>query len=74
MSQKAINQLKNKGFNVSKTGTTNTTSKTTVINKKAVNNTFISEIKEALEVGLTQNSQSTSSKVDITVIIGKDYK
>ena len=71
--QKAENQLTNKGFNVYKTGTTNITSKTTVINKKSVNDTFILDIKDILGVGIIQNSQSTSSKVDITVIIGKDY-
>lgn len=72
--QKAVNQLTNKGFNVAKTGTTNTTSKTIVVNKKSVNSTIISEIKDILDVGVVQNSQSTSSKVDVTVIIGKDYK
>lgn len=72
--QKAVNQLTNKGFNVAKTGTTNTTSKTIVVNKKSVNSTIISEIKDILDVGIVQNSQSTSSKVDVTVIIGKDYK
>ena len=44
------------------------------INKKEVKDNFITEIKNALGMGLTQNSQSTSSKVDLTIIIGKDYQ
>ena len=35
---------------------------------------YITEIKNAVGMGITQSSQSTSSKVDLTIIIGKDYK
>lgn len=30
-------------------------------------------MKEVLGTGVIQNSQSSSSKVDVTIIIGKDY-
>ena len=72
--QTVVNDLKKAGYNVTKTGETNATSKTTIINKKEVNNTNLEEIKDVLETGVIQNSQSSSSKVDITIIIGKDYK
>ena len=72
--QTVVNDLKKSGYEVTKTGTTNATSKTTIIDKKEVNNTTLQEIKEVLEAGVIQNSQSSSSKVDVTIIIGKDYK
>lgn len=72
--QTAVNNLEKSGYNVTRTGTTNATSKTTIIDKKQVNNTTLQGIKGVLETGVIQNSQSSSSKVDVTIIIGKDYK
>lgn len=72
--QSAVTDLAEAGYNVTRTGTTNTTSKTCIINKKNVNNTYLTTMKEVLETGTIQNSQSSSSKVDVTIIIGKDYK
>ena len=72
--QTVISKLEKAGYKVTKKGDTNSTSKTTIINKKEVKDNFITEIKNALGMGLTQNSQSTSSKVDLTIIIGKDYQ
>lgn len=72
--QTVVNDLKKAGYNVAKTGETNATSKTTIIDKKEINNTNLQEIKDVLETGVIQNSQSRSSKVDVTIIIGKDYK
>ena len=72
--QTVVNDLEKAGYKVTRTGTTNATSKTTIIDKKEVNNTNLQEIKDVLETGVIQNSQSSSSKVDITIIIGKDYK
>lgn len=72
--QTAVESLEKAGYNVTRTGTTNTTSKTTIIDKKQVNNTTLQGIKGVLETGVIQNSQSSSSKVDVTIIIGKDYK
>ena len=71
---KVTNRLKEEGYNVYKTGTTTNTSKTAIINKTAVKNEITSNIKEILGVGTISSSTSTASTVDITIIIGKDYK
>ncbi len=71
---KVTNKLKENGYNVYKTGTTTNTSKTTIINKKALKNEITSNIREILGVGTVSSSTSTASTVDITIIIGKDYK
>ena len=65
--------LTTKGYNVTTTTTTTTTSKTTIINKTDIDTKFIDDIKESLEVGNVSTSSVSSSKVDITIIIGKDY-
>lgn len=72
--QNVIDDLKQKGYNVSKTGTTNTTRKTTIINKKDVSSTIMQDIEQVLGIGTVQDSEANSSKVDVTIIIGKDYK
>lgn len=72
--QSVVNKLQNAGYNVTRTGSTNTTSKTTIINKKNVQNTTLQDIKDAIETGSITNSELSSSKVDITIVIGKDYK
>lgn len=71
--QKAVSELEGAGYKVTRTGTTNSTSKTTIIDKKDVSNTLLQNLKEVLGTGVIQNSQSSSSKVDVTIIIGKDY-
>lgn len=71
--QKAVSKLEGAGYKVTRTGTTNSTSKTTIIDKKDVSNTLLQNMKEVLGTGVIQNSQSSSSKVDVTIIIGKDY-
>ena len=72
--QTVVSNLEESGYKVTRTGTTNTTSKTTVIDKKEVSNTMLQDIKQVLGTGVIQNSQSSSSKVDVTIIVGKDYK
>ena len=72
--QTVVSKLEKAGYKVTKKGETNTTSKTTIINKKEIKDNYVTEIKNAVGMGITQNSQSTSSKVDLTIIIGKDYK
>lgn len=71
--QKAVSELEGAGYKVTRTETTNSTSKTTIIDKKDVSNTLLQNMKEVLGTGVIQNSQSSSSKVDVTIIIGKDY-
>ena len=62
------------GYNVVETTNTSTTSKTTIINKTDVDTQFTDNIKELLGVGNISTSSVSSSNVDITIIIGKDYK
>lgn len=69
---KAKKVLKDAGFTVTKTGNTNSTSKTSIINKSDVSENTLSSIGHLLEVGDISSSDSTST-VDITIILGKDY-
>ena len=50
------------------------TSKTTIINKTDVDAKFTDNIKELLGVGIVSTSSVSSSNVDITIILGNDYK
>lgn len=70
---KAQKALEAKGYVVSNTTVTTSTSKTTIINKTDVDSKFTDNIKELLGVGNISTSSASSSKVDITIIIGKDY-
>ena len=72
--QEVVDELEGAGYEIYRTGTTNSTSKTTVINKKDAADTILENIKTILGVGTISNSQSSSSKADVTVVIGRDYK
>ena len=63
-----------KGYNVTKTTDTTSTEKTTIINKTNTDTKITDNIKELLEVGTVSSSSVSSNNVDITIIIGKDYK
>ena len=65
--------LENKGYNVTGTRNTTSTSKTIIINKTDVDEAFTNNIKELLGVGNISTNIVSSSEVDITIIIGKDY-
>ena len=71
---KATKALKDKGYNVYKTGTTTATAKTTIVNKTSAPSSVTDDIKDILGVGNISSSISSSSTVDVKVIIGKDYK
>lgn len=68
-----IKLLKEKGYNVVKTGNTNSTTKTSIINRTGKSKNIESEIKNILKVG-TISEKSNNSNVDFTIILGKDYK
>ena len=72
--QEVVDELEGAGYEVYRTGTTNATSKTTIIDKKDVADTLLENIKMVLGTGTISNSQSSSSKADVTIIIGKDYE
>ncbi len=71
--QKVVNQLKGAGYKVTRTGSTNTTAKTTIVNKKNVKEAILKNMKDTIGAGSIETSESSSSKVDVTIIIGKDY-
>lgn len=71
--QKVVNQLKGAGYKVTRTGSTNTTAKTTIINKKNIKESLLKNMKDVIGTGTVSTSESSSSKVDVTIIIGKDY-
>lgn len=70
---KASNALKKEGYNVYKTGKTSTTQVTTIINKSKLSESITTNLKTTLGTGVIASS-STESKVDVTIILGKDYK
>ena len=61
------------GFTISKTGKTNSTTKTSIINKTEISENIINSIQVLLETDEVSNSTSTESTVDITIILGKDF-
>lgn len=70
---KVKKDLINQGYKIINTTSTTTTSKTTIINKTDVDSTFTENIKNVIGVGNVSTSSVSSSNVDITIIIGKDY-
>lgn len=70
---KVQKKLEALGYDVERTEGTTATSKTTIINKTDVDAKFTENIKGELGVGNISTSSVSSSKVDITIIIGKDY-
>ncbi len=72
--QTVVSDLKQAGYKVTKTGTTNSTSKTTIIDKNEVNSSILRHIKDVLGVGIIQNSEISSSNIDIVIVIGTDYE
>ena len=70
---KAKEQLKNAGYNVTKSGETSETEKTMIINRTKQASSVSKDIKETIGNG-SITSGSDNSKVDYTVIIGQDYE
>ena len=66
--------LKDLGYNVTTKSSSTSISKTTILNKTNVDTKFTDNIKELLGVGNVSTSSVSSSDVDITIILGKDYK
>lgn len=72
--QQAKKVLENAGYKVTKTGNTSTISKTIITNKKNIEDKELQEIKNTLGVGSTSTNKSSTSLVDVTIVIGKDFK
>lgn len=72
---KITTALKKLGYNVYKTGTTKQTDVTTIVkNNSQIDSEVTKNIKKSIGIGNISTSATTSSKADITIIIGKDYK
>lgn len=69
---KMSNELEALGYNVTKTGNTNSANKTVIINRGNVSTSIIDEIKQALNTSEVQEGGETN--VDITIIIGQEYE
>lgn len=69
----AKKQLENAGFTVKKTGSTTAISKTIITNKKGISDDNLKQIKETLGTGSISTNKSSTSIVDVTVVIGKDF-
>lgn len=72
--EKAKKILEDAGYEVKKTGKTSTISKTIITNKKNVTNEKLKEIRETLGVGSISTNQVSTSSIDISIIIGKDFQ
>ena len=68
-----VKELEGAGYKVTRTGSTNTTSKTTIVNKKDVSDVLLNNIKQVVGTGEISSGEKISSKVDVTIVIGKDY-
>ena len=66
--------LSTKGYKITKATSTNDTAKTTIINKSDIDTEFIDNIKSVLGTENVSSNSVSSSDVDITIILGKDYK
>ena len=61
------------GYDVTKTGDTSEISKTVITNKKDLSEENLKDIKDILGNASVGNNKNYSSKVDATIIIGKDF-
>lgn len=69
---KAVTQLQNQGYKISKKGTANPTEKTVVINRSNQPKEVENAIKSLLCTGITTKGEDNNG-VDLTVVIGMDY-
>ena len=71
-----VSLLKNAGFNITRTGSTKSTSKTSITNRSALPSSILENIKALLSCGNFKedaNASLSQSSIDITIVIGKDY-
>ena len=72
--EKAKKRLEEAGYNITKTGNTSSISKTIITNKKDIADENLKEIKNALGIGSISTNKSSTSLVDVSIIIGKDFE
>ena len=66
--------LEDAGYTVYKTGNSNLTTKSTIVEKSNISSNILEDLKNVLSINNTSSSISTESSTDITIIIGSDYK
>ena len=73
--EEAKTKLEEAGFKVNKTGKQQKTiSKTLITNKKNATDEQLKNIKQVLNAGSISTNKQASSQVDITIVIGEDFK
>lgn len=65
--------LTDAGFTISKTGSTNSTAKTSIINKTEIDEKILTSIQALLESGEVSKATSSEATTDLTIILGKDF-
>ena len=71
--EEAKKALEDAGYVVKKTGNVTAISKTIITNKKDVTDENLKKIKDTLGVGSISTNKSSTSLVDVTIVIGKDF-
>lgn len=71
---KLTEKLREKGYNIVKTGTTSATKKTAIVNNTQKSVESANKLKTAIGKGSVSSASSTKSSIaDFTIIIGSDY-
>ena len=65
--------LEEAGYNVKRTGKTSSIAETAITNKKDITDENLKNIKQILGKGSISTNKSSTSIVDVTIIIGKDF-
>ena len=71
--EKVKKELTKQGYSVTKIGETSITSNSIIINRTMQSTRVEEDLKEILNIQKV-NKSSNNSKVDFTIIIGKDYE
>lgn len=71
--EKVKQKLIKEGYDVTKSGNTNSTSSSLIINRTMQSKNIEDDLKEILNIDKVSNN-SSNSNVDFTIIIGKDYE
>lgn len=71
--EKAKKLLEEAGYNVTKTGNISSISKTIITNKKNTADDTLKDIESILGVGNISTNKSSTSLVDVSIVIGKDF-
>lgn len=71
--EEAKKLLEDAGYNVKRTGKSASLAQTVITNKKEVTDENLKNIKQVLGKGNISTNKSSTSTVDVTIIIGKDF-